>query len=55
MSAPEAVERQLKKGDLATPIEVDATNIAKAVVRYWGVHAKDVLRRAADIAEESEK
>lgn len=55
MSAPEAVNRQLVKGEKNdSSIEDDADRIAQAVVRHWGVHAAEVLRRAAQIAEEME-
>ena len=54
MGAPEATERALKRGGAEASIEEDAQKLAKIVIRYWGVHAKDVLKRAAELAEQSE-
>lgn len=54
-AAGDAVNRQLVKGEKKdSSIEDDAERIAQAVVRHWGVHAVDVLRRATQIAEEME-
>lgn len=51
----DALNRQLVKGEKKdSSIEEDAEQIAKAVVRHWGTHAPEVLRRAAQLAEEME-
>lgn len=54
-AASDAVTRQLAKGEKQdSSIEEDAERIAQAVVRHWGTHAPEVLRRATALAEEME-
>jgi len=54
-STEKAVKRQLAKGEQQdSSIEEDAHRIAAAVVRHWGTHAPEVLRRATQISEDEE-